>query len=216
MPRQPPPVPDSQHLLTRLSLPRPYREIRARQTSTSLTLYQAYSPYIALPAVKAQSFLDIPAFSTTRMTWVKPSFLWMMYRSGWAEKDSRQSRILAITVSKDGFTRLLTAAQESYDAGHLEPQVDGQEKPKPDVVIQWDPERDVDGNAVPWRSLQMGIRGETLQTYLKEYIEKIEDVTDTCKQVRVLVQEGRFDEAMVLAPTEEPFPTGKAPRVLDA
>ncbi|WP_141653813.1 DUF4291 family protein, partial [Erwinia billingiae] len=28
-----------------------------------------------------------PPFSMTRMTWIKPSFLWMMYRSGWGMKD---------------------------------------------------------------------------------------------------------------------------------
>ncbi|WP_458785448.1 DUF4291 family protein [Vallitalea sediminicola] len=26
------------------------------------------------------------SFKLNRMTWVKPSFLWMMYRSGWAKK----------------------------------------------------------------------------------------------------------------------------------
>ncbi|WP_422570328.1 DUF4291 family protein, partial [Erwinia billingiae] len=29
------------------------------------------------------------------MTWIKPSFLWMMYRSGWGMKDPGQKRILA-------------------------------------------------------------------------------------------------------------------------
>jgi hypothetical protein len=28
----------------------------------------------------------VPPFKVDRMTWVKPSFLWMTYRSGWATK----------------------------------------------------------------------------------------------------------------------------------
>ncbi len=37
-----------------------------------------------------------------RMTWIKPNFLWMMYRSGWAVKKN-QERILAIKLTKKGF-----------------------------------------------------------------------------------------------------------------
>jgi hypothetical protein len=36
------------------------------------------------------------------MTWIKPSFGWMMYRSGWAAKPG-QERILAIEISRTGF-----------------------------------------------------------------------------------------------------------------
>lgn len=204
MPSQSVTTPDRRSLLTSLALPRPYREIRALQTPTSITLYQAYSPEIAIPVVEKQSFLDIPAFSTTRMTWVKPSFLWMMYRSGWATKDARQTNILAITMSKKHFANLLAAAQGSHNPKAFMKDNNG-EKAKPDVVVQWDPERDVDGNPVPWRSLQMGIRGQTLLTYLKEYIEKIEDVTSTCKKIRLLVDEEKFEEALDLAPNEEPL-----------
>jgi len=36
------------------------------------------------------------------MTWIKPSFLWMMYRSGWATKPG-QEHILATQITRDGF-----------------------------------------------------------------------------------------------------------------
>lgn len=39
----------------------------------------------------------------TRMTWIKPSFLWMMYRSGGAQKDPGQKRIFAMDIRRDGF-----------------------------------------------------------------------------------------------------------------
>jgi hypothetical protein len=44
-------------------------------------VYQAYSPHIAHAAIAAGTF--VTPFKQGRMTWIKPSFLWMMYRSGW-------------------------------------------------------------------------------------------------------------------------------------
>lgn len=56
--------------------PVPYRQVRAVWDARSITVYQAYGPAIAGPAVAAGRF--VPPFSRSRMTWVKPSFLWMM------------------------------------------------------------------------------------------------------------------------------------------
>ena len=69
-----PPVPDDI----------PARQVRALYDGDTITVYQAYSSSIAEPALRAGRF--VPPFSRTRMTWIKPSFLWMMYRSGWATK----------------------------------------------------------------------------------------------------------------------------------
>ena len=56
------------------------RLIRAACTTGTITVYQAYGPEIA-PAMAAGTF--VPPFSRDRMTWIKPSFGWMMHRSGW-------------------------------------------------------------------------------------------------------------------------------------
>ena len=46
------------------------------------------------------------------MTWIKPSFLWMMYRAGWGYKDDNQRRILAIDLDRADFEwRWRTAAR---------------------------------------------------------------------------------------------------------
>ena len=58
-----------------------------------LTVYQAYPPEIADAAVAAGRF--VPPFKRERMTWIKPSFRWMMYRCGWATKPG-QERVLAV------------------------------------------------------------------------------------------------------------------------
>ncbi|MET7331437.1 DUF4291 family protein [Nonomuraea sp. NPDC005650] len=77
----------------------PYRQIRAAYTEESITVYQAYDAAIAGPAVAAQRF--VAPFKRERMTWIKPSFLWMMYRCGWATKPG-QERVLAVSLSREG------------------------------------------------------------------------------------------------------------------
>jgi Domain of unknown function (DUF4291) len=52
------------------------RLIRAAYSARTITIYQAYSPEIAGQAVRAGTF--VPPFSRDRMTWIKPSFGWMM------------------------------------------------------------------------------------------------------------------------------------------
>lgn len=56
-----------------------YRQIRALYDEETITVYQAYSAEIAEPAVKEQSLTASPKFSGTRMTWIKPSWCWMMF-----------------------------------------------------------------------------------------------------------------------------------------
>ncbi|MGW5878176.1 DUF4291 family protein [Nocardiopsis terrae] len=56
-------------------------QIRARYTDTTVTVYQAYTPAIGVPAARDGRFP--PSWKRERMTWVKPSYLWMMYRCGW-------------------------------------------------------------------------------------------------------------------------------------
>lgn len=60
------------------SPPPPYRQIRALYTNTTITVYQAYSAAIALPAVAQQNLSAAPEFAFSRMTWIKPSWCWMM------------------------------------------------------------------------------------------------------------------------------------------
>ena len=76
------------------------RQVRARHDDETLVVYQAYSPAIAEPAVAAGTF--VAPFKRERMTWIKPSFNWMMYRCGWATKPG-QERVLAVTITRAGF-----------------------------------------------------------------------------------------------------------------
>lgn len=71
----------------------PQRRIRAAYTADTITVYQAYAPEIGQAAAREGRFPA--AWKRDRMTWVKPSFLWMMYRCGWATKPDQET-VLAV------------------------------------------------------------------------------------------------------------------------
>lgn len=64
--------------------PASLKEIRADYDRDTIVVYQAYRPQIADAALAAGRF--VPPFSFGRMTWIKPSFLWLMERSNWGQK----------------------------------------------------------------------------------------------------------------------------------
>lgn len=166
----------------------------------SITVYQAYSPEIADPALRAGTF--VPPFKRERMTWIKPSFLWMMYRCGWATKPG-QERVLALRLTRDGFE----AALRQSCLSHFEPGVyrDHAEwsdrKERSPVRIQWDPERDVDLEPLAWRSLQVGISGTAVDQLVDDWIVELEDITPLVRRLR---DGGR--PAPALLSLERPYP----------
>ena len=138
------------------------RQIRALYTPETITVYQAYPPGIARPALAAGRF--VPPFKRDRMTWIKPSFLWMMYRSGWATK-SDQERVLAVRITRAGFEEALAQACLSHFdpdryASHEEWSRQLKESP---VRVQWDPERSLHLTPLPHRAIQVGIGGEMVR-----------------------------------------------------
>lgn len=60
------------------------KEVFAQYDSQYIRIYQAYNPTIAKEAISLQTFGE--NFNTNRMTWIKPSFLWLMHRSHWGTK----------------------------------------------------------------------------------------------------------------------------------
>ncbi|MDH6576794.1 DUF4291 domain-containing protein [Kitasatospora sp. MAP5-34] len=178
-------------------MPFPARQIRAAHTATTITVYQAFSPHIAEPAAATGRFPE--AFKRERMTWIKPSFLWMMHRSDWS-RSAGQERVLAVTIRRDGFEwALANSALSSYDAQqHRSREHWRQEVRERPVRIQWDPERNLALQPLPRRSLQVGLRGEAVRRYLDEWITGIEDVTALAEHVR------RERDAAAL-PVEQPY-----------
>ena len=184
----------------------PKYRVRAAHTASSVTVYQAYAPAIAAPAARHDRFPT--QWKRDRMTWIKPSFLWMMYRCGWAEK-ADQECVLAVEITREGFEWALEHACLSHYEPALHP--DGatwkrQLRHAP-TRVQWDPERDLHLRPLPHRSLQLGLSGEATHRYADEWTLAITDVTPLAHEIHALVRAGSLDAARDLLPTEPPYPT---------
>jgi hypothetical protein len=185
--------------------PVPYRQIRARYTDRAVTVYQAYSPAIAEAALAAGTF--VPPFNRGRATWIKPSFLWMAYRSGWAGKDG-QERALAIEITRAGLRWALEhACLSHYEAGTYADEAAWRHRMDTTCVrIQWDPERGPRHEALGHRSIQIGLTGHAVARYVDDWIVSVRDATPLMIQIRDLVAAGQLNEARHLLPVERPYP----------
>ena len=73
------------------------QHIMAQYDEEKVIVYQSYRPAIGNFAMNNQYFGG--PFKYTRMTWIKPNFLWMMYRNGWGTKEG-QEMVLAIHLKR--------------------------------------------------------------------------------------------------------------------
>ncbi|WP_406427223.1 DUF4291 domain-containing protein [Streptomyces sp. NBC_01589] len=188
----------------------PRYEIRARHTASTVTVYQAYTPFIGLPAARDGRFPA--AWKRDRMTWIKPSFLWMMYRCGWATKEGQET-VLAVEISREGFDWALNNAELSHYVSGVHPDRATWQRNlrRSPARVQWDPERDLHLNPLPHRSLQLGLGGEAARRYADEWTVSIRDVTPLARQIHAQVRAGRPDEAAALLPAESPYLTDVTP-----
>ncbi|MFI6930207.1 DUF4291 domain-containing protein [Streptomyces sp. NPDC050287] len=185
----------------------PHRRIRAVHSDSTITVYQAYAPEIGLPAVREGRF---PAtWKRDRMTWIKPSFLWMMYRCGWGTK-AGQEIVLAVEITRDGFEwALRQACLSSYVRGvHRDRATWQRQLKRAPTRLQWDPERDLQLQPLPYRSLQLGLSGEAVRRYADEWTVSIRDVTPLAHEIHALVSDGDLDSAARLLPQERPCSLG--------
>src|SRR5262245_57135699 len=91
--------------------PQKGRHILAQYDDESVLVYQAYRPSIGRWAIENKR-LGGPDFKLTRMSWIKPNFLWMMYRSGWGTKEG-QEITLALRLRRTFFDAVLARAVPS-------------------------------------------------------------------------------------------------------
>lgn len=183
----------------------PAHQIRARFSADTITVYQAYPVEIALSAVTAGRF--VPPFKRERMTWIKPSFLWMMYRCGWATKPG-QERVLAIDITREGFEWALAhACLSHYDSDQHSDQAAWSRQLKASPLrVQWDPERSLRLTPLPYRSLQVGLSGDAVDRYADEWTVAVTDVTGTAQRIQGLLRAGDDRSAEAQLPVEEPYP----------
>jgi hypothetical protein len=186
--------------------PKTGRHILAQWDEKTVVVYQAYRPEIGEFAVK-NGFFGGPHF-LARMSWVKPNFLWMMYRCGWASKVN-QEVVLAVRLHRWAFEEILANAvpssfvPERY-ASHADWERDVAGS---DVRLQWDPDHGPTGAKLERRAIQLGLRGPYLQKYMREWIVEIEDVSEFVREQRTHAQQPGAPK--LVTPREEVYPVSK-------
>lgn len=179
------------------NLPAQGQHIVAHQVGDEIVVYQAYKKSIASFAVEHQH-LGGSEYSYNRMSWIKPNFLWMMFRCGWAEKEN-QERVLAIWIDKTDFDKLLEqAVLSSFNGRYYESHAAWKtELETKEVRLQWDPDHEPHGNKITRRALQLGLKGRILEDFGKRDIRLIEDVTDFVKEQHKFVSAWQLDKLKI-------------------
>lgn len=162
------------------------RQIYATYDDDGIYVYQAFKPSIVQAALEKGTFGK--GFSLDRMTWIKPSFAWMLYRSGYATKH-RQEAILKIKLSHDGFLAILRQSVETAFNPRVYNNADEWKRAldTSEVRHQWDPERHLDGRKQNRRAIQIGIRGDTVYRYVNEWIVGLQEVTQLAHTMKAAV-----------------------------
>ncbi|KAI8086284.1 uncharacterized protein BX664DRAFT_335423 [Halteromyces radiatus] len=206
----------------------PSQVILAHQDNDdAVVVYQAFSSSIADFAVQHQSFKGAPGYKLERMTWIKPSFLWMQYRSGWNTKDDRQERTLAIRLRRSFFDSLVNSAVSS--SHHLSANApnarDHWRKARSQccVTVQWDPDytpnvEEPERIKAQRRAIQLGLKGPAAAILANGVTSKeeedgvlsIEDITPFVIEMRTRLErdknkKGDLRFADLWVPKERPY-----------
>ena len=180
-------------------------EIRADYNKETIVIYQAYAPSIADNALTQQKFVS--PFSFNRMTWIKPSFLWLMHRSNWGQKSSQQ-KTLAIRITRVGWEKalslgVLTHPEKSVYPSPKEWEIEFRNSV---VHIQWDTERSLRGAGLNYYSIQVGISRHLIHEFVEEWIVKIEDYSPIVTKIHQLIRSGKSKNVKRLLPSEKIYP----------
>lgn len=178
--------------------------IRALFDANSIVMYQAYSDAIADAALAAGRF--VPPFSMGRMTWIKPSFLWLMHRSNWAHKPN-QTRVLRVRITREGWDHALSkGVLTSYEPrAHASDSAWRREFEGAAVHVQWDPERTLRGADAQINAIQVGLSRSVIEQFVHEWTVSIEDITPLARKMHALLQSGQAEKARRLLPPEKEY-----------
>lgn len=140
------------------------------------------------------------------MTWIKPSYLWLMERSNWGHK-SNQEFILGIKIKKSAWEHALSMGVLTHPDDTVYPNNVNWEQAfkQAKVHIQWDPERTLRGAKMQIRTIQVGISSFLIEEYNTEWISEIIDYTPLTKKINQLRKQGKHKEAKRLLPKERVY-----------
>jgi hypothetical protein len=182
--------------------PQSGRHILAQFDEDTILVYQAYSPAIGLFAAQHGHFGG--EFKYTRMSWIKPNFLWMMYRSNWALSPGQET-VLAVRIRRPFFDSLLERAVSSaFIPGELSTESEWKRAvEQSDVRIQWDPDHLPTGGKCERRAIQLGLRDAALEAYGKREVVEIFDITRFVGEQRLLA--ANWENGELCTPIEKVY-----------
>lgn len=189
--------------------PRDGKHILAHYDDSSIIVYQAYRPSIGKFAME-NGRLGGPDFSFSRMSWIKPNFLWMMYRSGWGTKEG-QEMVLALRIRRSFFDDIVAQAvpssyQPDYPGGREAWATAVRDS---EVRLQWDPDHSPSGAKLERRAVQLGLRGRVLEAFAGPELMEVIDVSDLARSQLPYVAQSQI--ASLRTPTERVYvPNGVA------
>lgn len=178
-------------------IPKEGKHILAQYDNEHILVYQAFRKSIAKYALENQEFGG-PDYSYSRMSWIKPNFLWMMYRSGWAAKPG-QENILGIWIKKTDFEKILAnSAFTSFNQSSFETHEEWKESLEANPVrLQWDPDHSPNGEKEVRKAIQLGLKDEILEEFGKSMICEIINLSPFVESQRELAAKHPYDNLLV-------------------
>jgi Domain of unknown function (DUF4291) len=131
----------------------------------------------------------------------------MMYRSGWGQKEG-QEVVLAVKIKREAFDSILAhAVRSSYNSDLYPTEKDWKRAvSNSNVRLQWDPDHSPTGGKLERKAIQLGLRGDMLDLYAREWIISIEDISKfVWEQHQNLV-----DFSQLIVPSETIYPVTDA------
>ena len=195
-------IPTEAYLEQKRHWPSSGRHILACFDEQTIIVYQAYRAAVGHFASRNQWFGG--EFSYSRMSWIKPNFLWMMYRSDWGRSEG-QEVILAIRLRRLFFDSLLdravfSAFDSTFFATHKEWKA---AVARSDVRLQWDPDHSPNGGKLERRAIQLGLRGAALDAYGRREVVEILDMSGFVATQRENCTHERLKD--LILPFERPY-----------
>jgi hypothetical protein len=182
--------------------PKDGRHVLAQFDAETVVVYQAYRPAIGRHAVEHGVFGG--DFSYARMSWIKPNFLWMMFRSGWGTKDG-QEVTLALRLRRAFFDGLLSEAVPSGWDPNVYPTREDWSRAvgRSEVRLQWDPDHHPSGAKLERRAIQLGLRGGALEAFGRRELVEVIDLSAFVAEQRAALAAGGV--AALVTPRERVY-----------
>ncbi|XZF14335.1 DUF4291 family protein [Chitinophagaceae bacterium MMS25-I14] len=179
------------------------RKIYADFDDGGVYVYQAFKPEIVQVAVENGKFGK--GFGLDRLSWIKPSYGWVLRRSEYATK-YRMEGIARIKIAHHHWLEILEQSVETQWNPDTYNSEDEWQRllNRTDVIHQWDPERDLQGRRLDRQAIQIGLRGEALKKYVTDYVMGVEDVSALSKEIGLLAKARKPIDVQV--PEEREYP----------